>query len=110
MLLFPVGIAEFFGLPLTNTKFYPSILGAVLFGIGLALFLELFGFSKHVRGLSLGGAIVINIVGASVLICWLLFGSLSIPLKGRIILWAVGIVVLVIAIFEWITKSWRYDD
>jgi hypothetical protein len=110
LLLFPLGIADFLGLPITSTKFYPSILGAVLFGIGIALFIEILGFSRKVRGLGIGGAIAINMIGALVLVFWLLFGSLSIPIRGQIVLWAVGIVVLVIALFELFTKSWQYNS
>jgi hypothetical protein len=33
LLLFPIGVIDFLGLPQTNTNFYPSILGAVIFGI-----------------------------------------------------------------------------
>jgi hypothetical protein len=108
LLLFPIGIDEFLGLPISKSTFYPSILGAVLFGIGIALFVEIFGFSRQVRGLGLAGAISINIIGAMALVFWLLFGSLSIPIRGQIILWTVGVVVLVIALFELFTKSWRY--
>ena len=110
LLLFPVGIIDILGLPETNTNFYPSILGAVLFGIGLALFSELVGYTKKFRGLGLGGAILINLIGSSVLILWLLFGSLAIPLRGQIILWAVGLVVFWIGIIEIATKSWKYQD
>jgi len=110
LLLFPVGIIDLLGLPPTNTNFYPSILGAVLLGIGIALFLEVVGFSRQIRGLGLGGAIVINIIGSFVLVCWLIFGSLVIPLKGRIILWTIGVVVFLIGIAELVTKSWVYDE
>ena len=110
LLLFPVGVIDLLGLPPTSTHFYPSILGAVLFGIGAALFLEAAGFARGIRGLGLGGAIVINIIGSFVLICWLIFGSLTIPLKGRIILWTTGVVVFVIGIAEVVTKSWVYDE
>jgi len=109
LLLFPIGIIDFLGLPHTNTNFYPSILGAVIFGIGLALFLELAGHAKRFRGLGLGGAILINIVGSLVLICWLIFGSLAIPLKGKIILWAIGVIVFSIGMAEIATKSWTYE-
>jgi hypothetical protein len=109
LLLFPVGIIDLFGLPKTNSNFYPSILGAILFGIGLALFLELVNFQKHFRGLGLGGAIAINIVGSLALICWLILGSLDIPIRGQIILWIVGLIVLVIGIVELVTKSWSYE-
>lgn len=108
LLLFPFGIIDLLGLPETNTNFYPCILGAVIFGIGLALFSELVGYSRSFRGLGLGGAILINLVGSIVLIIWLLFGSMSIPLRGQIILWTVGLVVLLIGIVEIITISWKY--
>ena len=110
LLLFPIGIIDLLGLPETNTNFYPSILGAVLFGIGLALFSEWVGYEKKFRGLGLGGAILINLVGSGVLIIWLLFGSLSIPLRGQIILWTVGLVVFWIGIVEIATKSWKYQE
>lgn len=106
LLLFPVGMIDLLGLPETHTNFYPSMLGAVVLGIGLALFLELGGHAKHIRGLGLGGAILINMVGSLVLMGWLVFGSLTIPLKGRIILWAVGLIVFLIGIAEWVTRSW----
>jgi hypothetical protein len=110
LLLFPVGIVDLFGLPQTNTAFYPSILGGVISGIGLALLLELVGRAKGFRGLGLGGAILINIVGSLVLICWLVFGPLTIHIKGQIILWIVGIIVLMIGIAELVTKSWTPEQ
>lgn len=110
LLLFPIGIIDLLGLPETNTNFYPSILGAVILGIGLALSLELAGHAKHIRGLGLGGAVLINLIGSLVLIFWLVFGSLEIPLKGRIILWAVGLIVFSIGIAELVTKSWTYEN
>lgn len=110
LLLFPVGIIGALGLPSTDTHFYASILGAVLFGIGLALLLELFGYAKQVHGLGLGGAIIINIMGSAVFIGWLVFGALQIPLKGRILLWLIGCIVLVIGVVELVTKLWHYDE
>ena len=110
LLLFPIGVIDFLGLPQTNTNFYPSILGAVLFGIGLALLLELAGHAKHFRGLGLGGAILINIVGSFVLIFWLLFGSLNITMKGQVVLWVVGVIVFSIGIVELAARSWNYEN
>ena len=109
LLLFPLGIIDMFGLPQTNTNFYPTILGAVIFGIGLALLLELAGHAKRFHGLGLGGAILIKLVGSLVLIVWLIFGSLDIPLKGLIVLWIVGLIVLMIGIIELAAKSWSYE-
>ncbi|MDJ0782572.1 MAG: hypothetical protein QNJ22_11405 [Desulfosarcinaceae bacterium] len=110
LVAFPMGVVRLLGLPSTNTNFYPSILGAVIFGIGLALFLELIGYKKQFRGLGLGGAIVINLAGSIVLFCWLLFGALSIPMKGRIILWSVALIVFAIGIAELYFKAWLYEN
>jgi len=106
LLMFPFGIIDLLGLPGTNTLFYPTLLGAVILGIGVALFIELAGYSRCVRGLGLGGAIVINVIGSLALLVWLLFGSLNIPARGWIILWCIVIIVLGIGIAELVTKSW----
>ena len=110
LLFFPAGIVELLGLPLTNTNFYPSILGAVLFGIGVALLTERYGASKNIRGLGLGGAIVINLCGAGVLLLWLLIAPFDIPLRGNVILWSIAIIVLIVGFVEIIAKSWRYEE
>lgn len=109
LLLFPLGVAEILGVPQPVSNFYPTILGGVIFGIGIALLLEAFGHPRGVRGLGLGGAIVINICGAGILALWLVFGPLDLPLRGLIILWVVALVVLGIGVLEILTKSWRYD-
>jgi len=110
LLLFPVGIAEIIGVPRSNIDFYPTLLGAVIFGIGIALLVERFGYLRNIRGLGLGGAIVINICAASVLLVWLITTPLNIPLRGYIILWSIAIIVLVIGIIEIIAKSWVYKS
>ncbi len=61
LLLFPLGVAELLGAPDAGEGFYATILGAVFFGIGLALLLEHHGYERGFRGLGLGGAILINI-------------------------------------------------
>ena len=108
LLLFPAGIVALLGLPYTNTNFYPSILGAVLFGIGIALLIERYGATKNIRGLGLGGAIAINLCGAGVLLIWLLISPFDIPLRGDIILWSIAIIVLIVGFAEIILKTWRY--
>ena len=108
LLLYPVGIVKLLGLPPTNTYFYASILGAVLFGIGIALLIERFGESKNVRGLGLAGAIAINFSGAGALVVWLVVSPFNIPTRGRVILWSVAIAVLLIGLAEIVTRSWQY--
>ena len=108
LLLFPLGTAEIFGVPLPESNFYPTILGGVIFGIGVALLIERYGFEKGIRGLGLGGAIAINICGSLVLLGWLIFAPPAIPLRGSIILWGIGILVLGIGLVELAAKTWRY--
>jgi hypothetical protein len=110
LLLFPARILELLGLPLTNTYFYASILGAVIFGIGIALLFELWGARRGIRGLGLGGAIVINYCGAGALVAWLLFGHLNFPMRGQVTLWAVAIVVLGIGFAETAAGAWKYEN
>jgi glucose-6-phosphate-specific signal transduction histidine kinase len=57
LLLFPWGISSWLGLPESDNHFYPLILGAVIFGIGIALLVELTGQRQEWRGLGLQGAI-----------------------------------------------------
>jgi hypothetical protein len=110
LLLFPLGMAELLGVPKSNVDFYPTILGAVIFGIGIALLIERYGFSRNIRGLGLGGAIAINLCGAIALLIWLVSTPLNIPLRGYVILWSIVIIVLVVGIVEILAKSWHYKD
>ena len=54
-ILYPF-VAETIGVPLVDNSFYPTILGAVLFGIGIALTIECFKKQGGMAGLGLGGA------------------------------------------------------
>jgi hypothetical protein len=38
LIVFPNSVVTFLGLPPADPSFYPSVLGAVLFGIGIAFF------------------------------------------------------------------------
>jgi len=98
--LFPRPVAEVLGVPVPASPFYASILGAVLTGIGLALLVERFRARHGVAGLGLAGAICINVCGAGVLAVWLIAGELTMPLRGRVFLWAVAIVILGLSIVE----------
>jgi hypothetical protein len=107
LLFFPAQIVVAFDLPKVETYFYVNILGAVLFGIGLALLLERFAGQQGITGLGIGGAIAINLCGAGVLVFWLLFGNLELSLGGAIFLWGIAVVVLGVAMAELLTKSWK---
>ena len=63
LVVFPRDLISFLGIPQPSSAFYPSILGAVLFGIGIALWMERGADGERARGLGLGGAVVINLCG-----------------------------------------------
>jgi hypothetical protein len=65
LLAYSEPIINFFGLPETSLNFYPNILGAILFGIGIALCTE-YKREDTFIGLGLGGAISINMMGGMV--------------------------------------------
>jgi hypothetical protein len=96
----PMGSLSWLGLPDAGMRFYPSILGAVLFGIGLALLFEAKRGTTRRPGLGIAGAVLINFCGSLVLLGWLVFGRLDIPARGRAILWVVAVGVLAIGLSE----------
>ena len=102
--IFPSNLTELLGIPIPNTPFYASVLGAILTGIGIALLIEYFKPSSKVTGLGLEGAITINILGAGALVAWLLAGHLELPQRGYLFLWVVASLVLGVALFELIYK------
>jgi hypothetical protein len=88
-------LTRFLGVPTVEQAFYPSILGGVFIGITVALLLEA---NRTVDfkpvGLGLMGAVVINLCGGSVLLCWLVFGNLGLPMHGRIFLWILSVLLV----------------
>jgi hypothetical protein len=97
---FPRSVVEFLGVPDTDVRFYPSILGAVLIGIGVALVVEHLRKPSGPVGLGLYGAIAINLFGAVFLVGWLLVGNLEIPFRGRAFLWGLAVLLIVISLVE----------
>jgi len=100
LLIFSETLIQFLGVPTAEQSFYPNILGGVLFGIGLALLIECFRPSGGLAGLGLGGAIAINLSGGLVLLSWLIFGNLGIPIHGQIFLWALAVILVVMSGIE----------
>jgi hypothetical protein len=101
LLAFSPKISNFIGVPFSDNYFYPNILGAVLLGISIALVIEAYRKNPNgFKGLGLFGAISINICGGIVLLLWLLFGELDIPIKGVIFLWTLVFILLVISSIE----------
>jgi hypothetical protein len=97
LLAFNRGIAEFLGVPYSESYFYPNILGAVFVGIALALIIEAFRKNPEITGLGLVGAVCINMCGGLVLFLRLVFGNLGLPPQGAVFLWALAILLPVIS-------------
>ena len=98
-ILYPF-VAETIGVPIVENSFYPNILGAVLFGIGIALTIECYRKQGGIVGLGLGGAVAINLSGGLLLTLWLIFGNLNIPFRGYLFLWSLAIILIVISSIE----------
>lgn len=109
LLLLPSGMLKLLGLPPVHHHFYTTLLGAVIFGIGLALFIELFCGDRNARGLGIAGAIVINLCGGGVLLLWLVLKPFDLPMRGQLVLWAVAILVLIIGVIELVSGSWKEE-
>ena len=110
LLLFPAGVLDLLGLPPVDHHFYTTILGAVIFGIGLALFIELYPGRRSASGLGLAGAIAINLCGGGVLLMWLVFKPFDLPMRGQVVLWTVAILVLGIGLVELVSGAWKESD
>jgi hypothetical protein len=101
LLAYSHDLAEFFGVPKSESAFYPNILGAVFIGITLALIIEAYRPKLTAGdGLGLIGAISINLCGGIVLLIWLIWGNLDLPVHGMVILWIIAIFLLVISSLE----------
>jgi hypothetical protein len=96
-------LTDLLGVPYTTVTFYPTLLGGVLFGIGVALTIEAFRHPKGLVGLGLGGAVAINLCGGMVLLVWLVSGALDLPLRGLVFLWSLAIVLVGISTVELLT-------
>jgi len=55
--------------------------------------------------LGLTGAIIINLCGRAAIVLLLIFGAQSIPTQGRVTLWLVAIIVILIGSVELLIKS-----
>jgi hypothetical protein len=97
---FPRSIVDALGVPRTDTAFYPSVFGGVLLGVAVALVVEHYRRSPGPVGLGLAGAIAINLCGAAVLLGWLMWGGLDIPLRGLIFLWVLAVGLVLISVSE----------
>ena len=107
---FPASLVELLGIPPAETTFYPHILGAVVIGIALALFVEWKRKPNGLVGLGLGGAIAIDLCAAVFLTGWLLFGGVDLSLRGQFVLWLVVVVLIVVSVLGLVTHRKQTNE
>ena len=107
LVAFPRPLVDAIGVPASPSAYYPSILGGVLLGIGIALIIQIVHYPQ-LDGLGLWGAVAINLCGGLVLAAWLLWGGLDIPVRGRAFLWALVAVLFGISLIETLTVPWGH--
>jgi Ca2+/Na+ antiporter len=101
LLAYSTKLADFLGVPLAESSFYPNILGGVFIGIALALLIEIISNpARNTSGLGLLGAIAINLCGGIVLMIWLISGKLNVPTHGSIFLWLLAFILVILSSCE----------
>ena len=110
-LLFPTWVSNLLGLPGGESRFYPTVLGAILFGIGVALLLERFRGSRNLTGLGLAGALTINLSFGIALAYWILATNVEVTALGTIVLWTLVVILVGISGIELLTEiKERFDS
>lgn len=88
LLAFPRPFFETLGIPWTGHGLYPTILGGVLVGIGIALMQEARSRFEGAKGLGLTGAVAINLAAGLAIAAWLVrSGADDVSASGRVFLW-----------------------
>lgn len=105
LIVYPIQFIRFLGIPEAMSPFYPSLLGAVLCGIALALVIEYYRLPTGLVGLGLGGAVVINICGACILIVMMVRHLVHMPLQGYLFLWILVIALIFLSAIELIVYT-----
>ncbi len=106
LVTFPRRVVDALGIPASESAFYPSILGGVLIGIGIALLIQV-AHRERFLGLGHEGAVAINICGGLVLAAWLIWGGLDIPVRGQVLLWSLVTMLVGISLVELMVQRTR---
>jgi hypothetical protein len=96
--LVPLSTLRLLGLPRPEQGFWPRLCGILLLGLAAATFIE--GRAAGSGGLGLAGCIIINLCGAAMLSTLLVMDRGPSAARGRFIVWAVIVVLVVLSLFE----------
>lgn len=102
MLCLPLTAAKLAGLPHGSAAFWPRFFGAALLGMAAAFALE--GYSQinaniSLRGLGLGGAILINAITLLALIGAVVFRGIK-SRRGLLLIWVLSLILVALMLFE----------
>lgn len=107
---YPTSLVAQWGLPKVNDAFFPSVLGAVLIGVAIALIYEAVRGECDEPGLGIIGAVFVNSCGAVILMCWLFSGRLTVPIHGYLLIWFLTLILVLITGIEAIIFSGKSKD
>lgn len=99
LVLAPLTAIKVLGLPAAETGFWPRLLGAVLIGLGAAVFLE-GRFGGLSRGLGIAGCLLVNMIAVTVIVSQLVLMKSPPTRRGPIILWLLVTLLLLLVAFE----------
>lgn len=94
----PLSTIRLLGLPRPEQGFWPRLCGALLIGLAGATFAE--GRASGTGGLGLAGCIIVNLSGAAMLSTLLVMDRGPTSARGRFIVWAVIVALVVLSLFE----------
>jgi len=98
LVLAPLSIIKLLGLPRTDSGFWPRLLGAVLIGMAMALYLE--GRGPGSQGLGLSGCVIVNFSAVSILGGSLALEAGPTSARGRVVVWAIVVVLASLSVLE----------
>ena len=98
LVLTPLSVIKLFGLPRTDTGFWPRLLGAVLVGLAGALFVE--GRTPGSHGLGLAGCVIVNVSAVSIMTTLLVLDAGPPSARGRAAMWMLVLLLILLSILE----------
>jgi len=98
LLIMPLTTARILGLPLPQALLWPRLLGALLIGMAAAILLE--GSIAGGKGLGLGGLVLVNLIGAAVIITLLVMERGSQTRRGKLVLWGLAVGLIMLGLLE----------
>lgn len=98
LVLAPISTLKLCGLPCPPTGFWPRLVGGLLLGLAVAIFIEI--RLPGSKGLGLHGLIAINLVAAGSIVGPLIMNAGATTVRGRMALWLATALLFMLALAE----------